>query len=78
MEMPSGHAVAQQPLVAADVFGRGDQQDVADAGQDQRRQRIVDHRLVVDRQQLLADRPRDRMEPGAGPAGENDAFAAVR
>ena len=35
--------------------GRGDHQDVADARQHQRGQRIVDHRLVVDRQQLLAD-----------------------
>ena len=36
--------------------GRRDQQDLADARQHQHRQRIVDHRLVVDRQQLLADR----------------------
>ena len=34
---------------------RGDDQDLADAGEHQRRQRIIDHRLVVDRQQLLAD-----------------------
>ena len=37
------------------VLGRRDQQDVADARQHQRRERVVDHRLVVDRQQLLRD-----------------------
>ena len=75
MEMPDLAAVAQQALVAADVLGGRDQQDLADAGQHQRGQRVVDHRLVVDRQQLLADRPGDRVQPGAGPAGQNDAFS---
>ena len=37
---------------------RRDQQDVPDAGQHQRRERVVDHRLVVDREQLLRDRRR--------------------
>ena len=50
-------AVAQQLLEARGVLRRGDDQDVADAGQHQRGQRVVDHRLVVDRQQLLGDRP---------------------
>jgi hypothetical protein len=35
--------------------GRRDHQDVADAGEHQRRQGIVDHRLVVDREQLFGD-----------------------
>jgi hypothetical protein len=47
---------------------------VADARQHQGAQRVVDHRLVVDRQQLLADALRDRIQPGAGAAGEDDAF----
>ena len=67
-------AVSEQRLEAWSLFRRGDDQDVADAGQHQRRQRVVDHRLVVDRQQLLADRPGDRMQPGAGPAGKDDAL----
>ena len=54
---------------------RRDEQDVADAGQHQRRQRIVDHRLVVDRQQLLRHDLRDRIEPRAGAAGEDDSLA---
>ena len=37
-------------------------------------QRIVDHGLVVDRQQLLGGHERERVQAGAGPAGEDDAF----
>ena len=56
------------------ILRRRDDQDVADARQHQRRQRVVDHRLVVDRQQLLGDDERQRMEAGAGPAGEEYPF----
>ena len=42
-------------------------------GHHERRQRVVDHRLVVDRHQLLRDALGDRPEPGAGTAGEDDA-----
>ena len=67
-------AVVEEPLVAADVLRRRDQQDVADARQHEHRERIVDHRLVVDGQQLLADGPGDRIEPRARSAGENDSL----
>ena len=71
-------AVAEQPLELLGVVRRGDDQDVADAGQHQRRQRVVDHRLVVDRHQLLADAQGDRVQPGAGAAGKDDsAHAAI-
>ena len=68
-------AVAQQLLEARRVLRRADDQDLADAGQHQHAERVVDHRLVVDRHQLLADRQRGRMQPGAGASGEDDAFA---
>ena len=42
--------VAEQPLETGAVFGGGDDQDLADAGQHVHRQRVVDHRLVVDGQ----------------------------
>ena len=64
---------AQQPLEPGSVVRGGDDQHVPDAGEDQRRQRVVDHRLVVDRHQLLADAQGDRMESGAGAAGQDDA-----
>ena len=52
--MPQLAAIAEQAAELRQVVRRRDHQDVADAGQHQHRQRIVDHRLVVDRQQLLA------------------------
>ncbi|MNO89191.1 hypothetical protein D3C76_806680 [compost metagenome] len=68
-------AVAQQLLEAGRVLGRRDDQDLADTGQHQRAERVIDHRLVVDRQQLLGNGQRRGMKAGAGAAGENDAFA---
>ena len=47
-------AVAEQALELVGVLGRGDDEHLADAGHHQRRQRVVDHRLVVDRHELLA------------------------
>jgi hypothetical protein len=44
------------------AIGRcGDEQDVPNARQHQRRQRIVDHRFVINREQLFADHARDRI-----------------
>ena len=68
-------AVAEKLLEARGILWGRDDQDVADAGQQQRGQRVVDHRLVVDRQQLLGDRQGGGMEPGTGAAGEDEAFA---
>ncbi len=65
--------IAQQLLETRRVLRRRDQQDVADPGEHQRRQRVVDHRLVVDRQQLLRHDLRDRVQPSARAACEDDA-----
>ncbi len=65
-------SVAEQPVKARGVLRRGDHQDVADAGHHQRGQRVVDHRFVVDRHQLLADAHGDRVQPGARSAGQDD------
>jgi hypothetical protein len=70
-------AVAQQLLKARRVLRRADDQDVADARQHQGAERVVDHRLVVHRQQLLADGQGGRVQAGAGAAGEDDAFALL-
>ena len=48
-------AVPQQLTEGFLVAGRGDDQDIPDAGQHQGGQRVVDHGLVVHRHQLLAD-----------------------
>ena len=67
-------AVAEQALEVGEVRRRGDDQDVADARQHEGAKRVVDHGLVVDRQQLLGGHERERVQAGAGPAGEDDAF----
>lgn len=70
-------AVPEQALEVGQVGRRGDDQDVPDARQHEGGQRIVDHGLVVDRQQLLAGHERERVQAGAGPAGEDDAFHSI-
>ena len=67
-------AVAQQALEVGQVGRGGDDQDVPDARQHEGGQRVVDHGLVVDRQQLLGGHERERVQARAGPAGEDDAF----
>ena len=42
---------------------RRDHEEVANAREHQRRERVVDHRLVVHGQQLLAHDERQRMQP---------------
>ena len=69
-------AVAEHAAEAGLVLGRRDDQDLAQPAQHQRRQRVVDHRLVVDRHQLLADGERQRVEAGAVAAGQDDALHA--
>ena len=71
-------AVPEQALEVGEVGRRGDDQDVADARQHEGGQRVVDHGLVVDRQQLLGGHERERVQAGAGPAGEDDAFHIIR
>ena len=67
-------AVPEQALEVGQVGRRGDDQDVPDARQHEGAQRVVDHGLVVDRQQLLGGHERERVQSRAGPAGEDDAF----
>ena len=70
--------VAEQVTEGALVARGRDNQVFADTGEHQRRQRVVDHRLVVDRQQLLAYNGRDRVETGAGAARQDDPLANLR
>src|SRR2546426_5775523 len=50
---------------------RGDDENLPDTSQHQGRQRVIDHRLVVDRQELLALRERHRVETRTSAAGQN-------
>lgn len=71
-------AIAQQLFEARRVLRGADDQNVPDARQHQRAQRVVDHGLVVDGQQLLADGQGGGVQTGAGAASQNDAFALCR
>ena len=70
-------AVPEEALEVGEVRRRGDDQDVPDSRQHEGAKRVVDHGLVVDRQQLLGGHERERVQAGAGPAGEDDAFHVV-
>ena len=48
-----------QPAEAVLLVRRRDDEDVPDAGEHQRRQRVVNHRLVVYMQELLTHASRD-------------------
>ncbi|GAA2054003.1 hypothetical protein GCM10009800_48680 [Nocardiopsis rhodophaea] len=50
---PQMTAVAEEPSELRKIVGRADDEDVPHVGQHQDGQRIVDHRFVVDRDQLL-------------------------
>ena len=66
--------VAEQALETRRVLRRGDDENVADAREHERRERVIDHGLVVHGQQLLGRDPRERVQPRAGATGEDDAF----
>ena len=53
---------------------RTDDQDIADARQHQGRERIVDHRFIINRQHLLADNLRQRIQAGPASTCQNNAF----
>src|ERR1700732_1496975 len=56
------------------ILRRRDDQDLAQSAEHQRRQRITDHRFVVNRQQLFADDLGKREKPAAGAACEDDGL----
>ena len=57
--------VAEKVPEPGQVLGRADDQNIPDAGHHQDGKRVIDHRLVIDRQKLLADDPGDGKKPGA-------------
>jgi hypothetical protein len=54
-------AVVEQIVEPGHVVRSGDEEEVGDPSFEQSRQRVVDHRLVVDGLQLLARYPGDRV-----------------
>ncbi len=66
-------SIAQQPDKVGAVFRRRNHEDFPDARQHERGQRVIDHRLIVNGQQLLADHLGQWVQPRARAACENDA-----
>src|SRR5476651_1522500 len=63
--------VAQQLLETRQILWSRNNQYVPDSGEHQRGKGVVDHRLVIDRQQLLRHGLRHRIQPRARTAREN-------
>ena len=59
---PEFAPVPKQAQEVSGVASASDDHDVLDAGVDKRPDRVVDHRLVIDRQQVLVDDPSDGIE----------------
>ena len=71
---PEMRPVAEQLDDVADALAADDDHHLADAHPGERLDRVVDHRPVVDRQQVLVGDDRQREQPRGGPAGEDDAL----
>src|ERR1700738_3406215 len=61
-------------LIKWKMLARRDEQDITDSRQHENRQWVIDHRLVVDCQELLVDGECRRIKSGARATGENDAL----
>ena len=66
--------ITQQLLKTGQVIRSGNDQDLVDARHHQGTERVVDHGLIIDGHQLLADGQGDRVETGAGSTGQYDSF----
>src|SRR5699024_1425881 len=69
--------VTEQTLKRGLIFSGGDDQYVLNTRQHKHGKRIVDHRLVVNRQQLLGYTHCRWVKAGAAAAGQNYAFHAL-
>src|SRR5271165_4288055 len=74
MVEPELAAIAQKPQEVAGRAAAGNDHDLRDSCPAERFERIVDHRLVVDRQQMLVGDLRQRPKPLSKTPGEDNAF----
>src|SRR5882724_864322 len=66
--------VAQEILQHWHIFRRGNDQDIALAAEHEGRERVTDHRFVVNWEQLFAHDLGDRKKSAAGAARKNDGL----
>lgn len=67
-------SIAQQLFKGGDVARGGDDENVPDTREHQRRKRVINHRLVVDRKQLLGNSARSGEQACTRAARKNDSF----
>src|SRR5581483_3290299 len=67
-------SIAEQTLKRRQIFRRTDDENLANARQHQHRERIIDHRLVVDRKNLFAHAQGQWIEARTASAREDYAF----
>ncbi len=70
-------SVGQKPQKIARIAASGDNQNVPDARVDERLDRKIDHRTVVDRQQVFIGDLGEWEQATPGSAGEDDTLHAV-
>ena len=70
-------AVPQERLESGQIPGRTDNENIPHSRQHQRGQRIVDHRLIIHRQQLLGGDLGQRIQPGAAASCQNYTFHTI-
>ena len=75
-EDPEPGSVAQKPLKRGLILRRGDHKDLPDSRQHQRADRIIDHRLVINSEELFGNSFCDRMQSGSRSAGQHDSLHA--
>ena len=71
-------AVAEETKELTGGVSAGDDHDLHDAGRAERLQRIVDHRLVVNREQMFVGNLRQRAQPRAEPARQDNPLESPR
>ena len=67
-------AVAEIIAQHRHILGRGNDENLAQPAEHEGGERVTNHRLVVNREELFADDLGQRIKPGAGAARENNGF----
>ena len=71
-------AIAKGAFELGLILRGGDDRNLADIGQHQHRKRIIDHRLIINRQKLFRKGHGNRIKPRSRSTRQNDAFACHR
>lgn len=67
-------AIAKKLTENTDIARSRNNEHLADPGEHQDRQRVVDHGFVIERQDLLGNGFCDGIQAGTGPSGKDDSF----